>query len=119
MIDIYEALKSGQTPDAIAQAFVDELNAAIAKQDADRAAAEEAARAQAQKDKDTQAVVDCINGYLAVYYPTLKPIDATWLEDTIAASQAANEIIDGLKTNKPIEIILDDVFGDFFKKNGI
>ena len=64
MIDIYEALKSGQTPDAIAQAFVDELNAAIAKQEADKAAAEEAARAQAQKDKDTQAVVDCINGYL-------------------------------------------------------
>lgn len=111
MIDIYEALKSGQTPDAIAQAFVDELNAAIARQDADRAAAEEAARAQAQKEKDTQIVVDCINNFLAVYYPTLKPIDATWLEDTISATQMADQVMQDLKNEVPI----DQIFDNFFK----
>ena len=115
MIDIYEALKSGQTPDAIAQAFVDELNAAIAKQQADQAAAEEAALIQAQKEKDTQAVVDCINSYLAVYYPTVKPIDATWIEDTINATQMADKFMEDLKNEVPV----DQIFDNFFKTMGI
>ncbi len=119
MVDIYEALKSGQTPDAIAQAFVDELNAAVAKQKADQAAAEEAARVKAQKEKDLASVVDCVNAYLAVYYPEVEPIDGQFIEDTIDANKMANNIVNELKDGKAIERVVDDVFGEFFKKYNI
>jgi len=120
MIDIYEALKSGQTPDAIAQIFVDELNAAIAKQEADKKAAEESARAQAQQEKDKKAVVDCINAYLAVYYPDMEPIDEEFVDTTINANQIANKVLVDIKENKkPIDEVMDDVFSNFFKEWGI
>lgn len=119
MIDIYEALKSGQTPDAIAQSFVDELNAAIAKQKADQAAAEEAAKAKIKREQDLETVVNCVNAYLAVYYPEVEPIDGQFIEDTINANKMANSIVNELKDGKPIEGIVDDVFGEFFKKYNI
>jgi len=117
MIDIYEALKSGQTPDAIAQSFVDELNAAIAKQEADKAAAAAEAKKQEQKEKDTQAVIDCINAYLAVYYPEVQPVDAEFLNTTIEANRAANELLDTLKKDpKALDAAIDDIFSNFFTK---
>ena len=112
MYDIYEALKSGQTPDEIAQRFVEELNAAIQKQDADRAAAEQAA---AQRTKDTDALVDHINNYLKLYYPTVGLFDAKELETMFDGAKQIQEIVD----NAVDEDDFTQALTNFFEKFGI
>lgn len=112
MKDIYEALKEGKTPDELAQAFADELNAAIKKRAADQAVEAEAAR----KAKDTQAVVDCINAYLATYYPQVQPIDAHFIEDTIKINVAADKIA---KTVTEGQGDWESAMNSFFKAMGI
>lgn len=116
MFNIYEALKSGQTTDEIAQKFVEELNAANAKIEADKAAAEAEAAKNAQKEKDTQAVVDCINAYLAIYYPTIQPIDAAFINETIRINESANKVVEDLQKD---DIDIENIFKNFFESIGL
>ena len=112
MYNIYDALKSGQTPEEIAQKFVEELNTAIQKQDADRAAAEQAA---VQRNKDTEALVDHVNNYLKLYYPTVQTFHAKELEAMFDGAAQIQEIVE----NSVDDQEFTEAITGFFKKFGI
>jgi len=121
MMNIYEALKSGQTPDAIAQAFVNELNAAMQQQEADRVAAAEAAKKAADKEKDAQNLADHFNSFINLYYDGEFTINAQEVCDLCESHIAANRVVAKIN-NKDFDGAMDEftkALDIFLKENNI
>ena len=123
MMDIYEALKSGKSAEDIANEFVNELNANVKKVNEEKAAADAAAKLEANRNKDATAVADHLNNFISIYFPdkavrfTAKDVialcDATVMVETVSKE---------LDNCEDLNAALDTwqkAIQDFFKTNGI
>lgn len=123
MFDIYEALKAGKSTDDIANAFVNELNDAAKRIQAEQEAEAAAKRAAEEKDNNAAAVADHINSFLKMYYPE-KPLSFT-AKDVIAiceASVLADDLNKKISEAPNFDAALDEfsaALENFFQKNGI
>ena len=110
MDSIYDALKAGQSIDEITDRISEEINAALQKIEAERAADE----ALKNKNQDAHFIATSLNQYIEKYYPDLnfevmpKDIDIICEYFNICAG-----IINGFKNS------IDDPIIQFFEENGI
>lgn len=73
--DLYAALQSGTNPEVIAQQFADALNGAIAQQNKEKAEAEAAKKAEAERAKArlaaVQNIIDSVTEFVKEFYPDM------------------------------------------------
>ena len=73
--DLYAALQSGTNPEQIAQQFADALNGAIAQQNKEKAEAERAKKAEAERVQARiaaiQDIVDAVAEFVKEFYPDM------------------------------------------------
>jgi hypothetical protein len=129
MYNLYEALQSGQSADAIAKAFTAELNAAIQKQEAEKKAAEAALN---DKREWANELAEDITEFMAEHYPDLLSDGTTFTgADLIEMLDQTNKLSAELGKlakvlfgeTKAISVkkgdSVEDVFANFFKANHI
>lgn len=73
--DLYAALQSGTNPEQIAQQFADALNGAIAQQNKEKAEAEKAKKAEAERSQARiaaiQDILDAVAEFVKEFYPDM------------------------------------------------
>ena len=135
--DVYNLLASGMTPEEIAAAFSESLNAAEAqikaeeeaRLEAERQAAAAKVNAEAEMRRrvtDLAMVLREFCDYLEEYYPDMT--DGQEMDDAELAELATAIVVlldlGGItvpvkKEKKPVIKTNDDVFADFFKQFGL